>query len=117
MVNAAARGWRWCVRLVVWMALVVGTPLTANAHPSDFQTLTIDLLFGADGLEAIDAAVVQSSGPSYEPFPSSELRQRVAEDVLNAMGLAELPLSIDSELSARYHEVGWPDPLRLVHLW
>lgn len=107
MRNASARRWRWCVSVVVWVALLVGVPLTASAHPSDFQTLTIDLIFGADGLETIDAAVVESSGPSYGPFPSSEWRQRVAEDVLDAMGLSGFPLSIDSELSERYHEVGF----------
>jgi hypothetical protein len=82
-------------------------PLPARAHPSDFRTLTIDLIFGQDGLEAIDAAVVESSGPGYEPFPSLELRQAVAEDVLAALDLSDAAASIDAAMSERYHQVGF----------
>jgi len=82
-------------------------PLPAGAHPSDFRTLTIDLIFGEDGLEAIDAAVVESTGPSYQPFPRTELRRRVAEEVLAALALSDSSASIDVEISERYHEVGF----------
>lgn len=92
------------------MCVIVGltvAPLSASAHPSDFSTLTIDLIFGQDGLEAIDAAVVESSGPSYEPFPSVELRQAVAEEVLAALDLSDAAASIDAAMSERYHQVGF----------
>lgn len=79
----------------------------ASAHPSDFRTLTIDLIFGAQGLETIDAAVVEAVGPSYAPFPSVELRQTVAEGVLQVLGLADFDATIDAELSLLYHEVGF----------
>jgi hypothetical protein len=79
----------------------------ASAHPSDFRTLTVDLLFGPQGLEAIDAAVVEAKGPSYEPFPSVEYRQMVAASVLGALGLAESEAELDVELSERYHQVGF----------
>jgi len=88
-------------------AFVTVLPLRAWSHPSDFQTLTIDLLFGGEGLEAIDAAVVESSGPTWEPFPSVELRDRVARDVLAALDLSGSAASIDSEMSERYHQVGF----------
>lgn len=80
--------WRsFLVSLWVTVGVIVA-PLPASAHPSDFRTLTIDLIFGQTGLEVIDAAVVESSGPSYEPFPSVELRQAVAEEVLAALDLS-----------------------------
>ena len=67
---------RWCRRLFavtsafVLLGMVTGD--TALAHPSDFDTLTIDLIFGADGLDTIDVAVVESTGSGYDPFPSVE---------------------------------------------
>lgn len=67
----------------------------------------MDLVFGPEGLEAIDAAVVESSGPGYEPFPSVELRHEVAEKVLAALDIAHSSASIDAEMSERYHEVGF----------
>jgi hypothetical protein len=79
----------------------------ATAHPSDFSTLTLDLLIGPDGLKAIDAAVVESAGPSYAPFPTSELRQAVATDVLEALHVPLDQVDIDAETSERYHEVGF----------
>lgn len=82
-------------------------PAPATAHPSDFATLTLDLLVGADGLEAIDAAVVESAGPSYAPFPTSELRHAVAADVLEALHVPLDQVDIDAERSERYHEVGF----------
>lgn len=98
---------RHCASFLVVVASLVVAPLTASAHPSDFRTLTIDLLFGADGLEAIEAAVVESSGPSYEPSPSVELRQAVAEEVVAALGIPNSAASIDAEMSERYHQVGF----------
>lgn len=82
-------------------------PFPARAHPSDFRTLTLDLIFGPEGLEAVDAPVVEATGPSYEPFPSQELRREVAEKALAALGVSDSPASIDAELSERYHEVGF----------
>lgn len=96
------------------IAFVVVLPLRVLSHPSDFETLTIDLLFGSGGLHAIDAAVVESSGPSYEPGPSVELREAVAHQVLEALDLSEIPTEIELENSERYHWVGFtirfPDP-------
>jgi hypothetical protein len=79
----------------------------ATAHPSDFATLTLDLLVGPDGLEAIDAAVVESAGPSYQPFPTIELKHAVATDVLEALHVPPDQVDIDAETSERYHEVGF----------
>jgi hypothetical protein len=89
------------------LGVVVLEPPTANAHPSDFRTLTIDLIFESEGLVTIDAAVVESFGPGYEPFPSVDLRQQVAEDVTAALGLEGAAASINPELSKRYHEAGF----------
>lgn len=89
------------------MALSLLAPLPVRAHPSDFRTLTLDLIFGPEGLKAVDAAVVEATGPSYEPFPSQELRREIAVEVLAALGVADSPASIDAELSERYHEVGF----------
>jgi hypothetical protein len=79
----------------------------ATAHPSDFATLTLDLLIGPDGVEAIDAAVVESAGPIYQPFPTSELKLAVATDVLEALHVPLDQVDIDAETSERYHEVGF----------
>lgn len=98
---------RLSVLLLCAMALSLLAPLPVRAHPSDFRTLTLDLIFGPEGLKAVDGAVVEATGPSYEPFPSQELRREVALDVLVALGVADSPASIDAELSERYHEVGF----------
>ncbi|MGH9894953.1 MAG: hypothetical protein ACREA0_23820, partial [bacterium] len=99
--------WRFFLALLFVIIGITVAPPSASAHPSDFRTLTIDFIFGQDGLEAIDAAVVESSGPSYEPFPSVELRQAVAEEVLAALDLSDAAASIDAEMSERYHQVGF----------
>jgi hypothetical protein len=88
------------------LGLLASAP-PATAHPSDFATLTLDLLVGPDGLEAIDAAVVESTGPGYEPFPTSESKQAVATDVLEALHVPLDQVDIDAETSERYHEVGF----------
>lgn len=70
------RWWRerWSLGRAVALVLLIG-PLcvfaveVASAHPSDLRTLTVELLFGSQGLEVIDAALV---GQSYEPFPSCQ---------------------------------------------
>jgi hypothetical protein len=85
----------------------VALALPATAHPSDFETLTLDLLVGPRGLEVLDAAVVESKGPGYEPFPTSDFKRDVAVDVLDALHLALGGVSIDAEMSERYHEVGF----------
>ena len=99
--------WRFSLIALCAMTVLGAFPLPAAAHPSDFRTLTLDLIFGPDGLVAVDAAVVEAVGPSYAPFPSAELRQAVAEQVLAALDLATSQASIDAELSERYHEVGF----------
>ena len=91
----------------VLSAVLVMLPVSALAHPSDFETLTLDVLIGPEGLEAIDAAVVESSGPSYEPGPTVELREGVAREVLDALDLVTSPVDIDLENSERYHWVGF----------
>ena len=54
--------------MAVGMAILFGGQLRAIAHPSDFETLTVDLLMGADGFDAIDGAVVETF-LTYEPLP------------------------------------------------
>jgi hypothetical protein len=80
---------------------------TALAHRSDFDTLTIDLIFDSDGLAVIDGALVESAGPGYEPFPSAELRHEVAERILAALDLPVAAAVIKAASSDRYHEVGF----------
>jgi hypothetical protein len=94
---------------ITGLAVLAVLPIAsvASAHPSDFRTLTIDLIFGGQGLETIDAAVVETAGPSYQPFPSVELRQAVALSVLQALGLADFDATIDPEVSQLYHGVGF----------
>jgi hypothetical protein len=94
------------------VAILAGTvsvafPLGASGHASDFETLTLDFLFGPKGLEAVDAAVVESKGPGYEPFPASEFKRDIALDVLQSLQVALRTVDIDVEMSERYHEVGF----------
>ena len=99
---------KWTVSVSVFALLFsVLIASVASAHASDFRTLTIDLLIGSQGLEAIDAAVVEAEGPSYGPFPSVEYREMAAVNVLDALGLDGDAVHIDAELSERYHEVGF----------
>jgi hypothetical protein len=97
--------------IIVGVALsplgLLGSAHPASAHPSDFATLTLDLLVGPRGLEVIDAAVVRSAGPTYDPFPDSELKHAVATDVLEALRVPLDGVDIDAEMSERYHEVGF----------
>jgi hypothetical protein len=85
--------------------LVAASP--ATAHPSDFDTLTLDLLVGPRGLEVIDAALVASKGPGYEPFPSSQVKREVAMAVVAALDVEPDAVAVDAEMSERYHEVGF----------
>lgn len=110
MLSSTRKGiWPWRAVTITAFSLLalLLVASVANGQPSDFRTLTIDLIFGPQGLEMIDAAVVEADGPSYQPFPSVEQRQIVAESVLQALGLADADMVIDAELSDRYHEVGF----------
>lgn len=91
--------------LMVVLSLLIPRPL--SAHPSASDTLTIDLLVGSDGLAAIDAAVVESEGPTYRPFPTTEQKRDVAIDVVDAFGLTDDDVNLDPEMSERYHQVGF----------
>lgn len=88
-------------------AALSSTVRPAWGHPSDFSTLTLDLLFGSDGLETIDAAVVSVAGPSYEPLPSEDRRRALALQVLDALGIPLAGAVVDASNSDRYHEVGF----------
>lgn len=92
------------VMVVILLALSTST---ATAHPSDFRTLTVDLLIGPEGLELIDGAAIQAEGPGYEPFPTGAQRAAVAAEVLEALGLTSVDVQIDPEMSELYHEVGF----------
>ena len=85
--------------------VIAGSPESVAAHPSDFETLTVDLLLGARGLEVIDAAVV--AGPEYEPFPTPEQRRSIAEQIVAAIGISQDLTRVDAGMSDRYHEVGF----------
>lgn len=91
----------------ILLLLSVAVALPAEAHPSEFDTLTLDLLIGVEGLRWVDAAVVESAGPGYEPFPSPEKRHDVAVGVFEALEMPLEQVEIDADASARYHEVGF----------
>lgn len=78
----------------------------AAAHPSDFDTLTVDLLVGSRGLWAIDAAVVVSDQPPYETV-ETDVRADVARQVLAALQAPTESAEINAEDSERYHWVGF----------
>jgi hypothetical protein len=86
-------------------SLIVGFAAVASAHPSDPETLTVDLLLGPEGLEVIDVAVV--AGVDYEPFPTVEQRRAIADQIMAALGIDEATTNVDSEMGERYHEVGF----------
>jgi hypothetical protein len=90
--------------------VVVASSTSAQAHPSDFETLTIDLLLGTGGVEIVEAAVV--AGTDYEPFPSVEQRRAIAQNVLVALGIPSETAAIDAMASERYHEVGFAITLK-----
>ncbi len=77
----------------------------AAAHPSDFETLTIDLLVGPDGLEAVDVAANQST--SYQPFASTQEKRLLAAEVLKALAVDVDEVDIELEMSDRYHDAGF----------
>jgi hypothetical protein len=58
-------------------------------------------------VEGIDAAVVKSVGPSYEPFPTTEAKQIVAREVIDALELDRTRIEIDLSNGVRYHQVGF----------
>ena len=89
--------------LAIATAVAVAVAAPVGAHPSDFNTLTIDLLISDESI-VIDAAMVQAT---YEPFPTTEEKQIVAVGVLDALGLAGANVDIDADLSDRYHDVGF----------
>lgn len=93
------------VGLVALLALMELSAAPAQAHPSDFATLTLDFLVGPSGLEAVDAAVVASTGTPYETF-APEVRHDVALLVLQQLGVDPDAVSIELE-SERYHWVGF----------
>ena len=100
-------GARTCGAIIVAVVLLLVPARPAVAHPSDFDTLTLDLLIGPDGLAAVDAAVVQGSGPGYEPFPSVALKRDVADQVLQVLQIPTSGVEINAQASPRYHEVGF----------
>jgi hypothetical protein len=101
----------WARRLFVVLAVAVFaamSPVTgAWAHPSDFESLTLDFLLGPRGLETIDAALVSVPGPGYLPFPSESARRDVATEVVHALGISPRDVVIDAAGAERYHEVGF----------
>jgi hypothetical protein len=91
--------------VVAAAALCVGAHAPrAHAHPSDLETLTIDLLLDRGGLVLIDAA---ANHASYQEAPSPEQRVTLAFAVLDALGVPRDSVEVDSENSLLYHEVGF----------
>jgi hypothetical protein len=101
-----ARG-RWLVTLLGVCGFLAFDATPASAHPSDFDTLTIDLLLTPRGVEVIDAALVAAPGPSYLPLPSEDDRRNVAGAILDTLGIKPSRASIDAARSERYHENGF----------
>ena len=99
-------GVRTCSVAGVAVVLLVMLARPAAAHPSDFDTLTLDLLLGADGLVATEAAVVPTSD-GYEPFATPALKREIAVGVLQALDIATSDAEVEADSSPRYHEVGF----------
>jgi hypothetical protein len=99
--------WTAGAAAVVAVCSVWAFAARADAHPSDFRTLTVDLVVGDRGLELIDAAVVPAAGPNYDPFPTVASRSAVASRVLESLALPASGVVVDVENSERYHEVGF----------
>lgn len=78
----------------------------AAAHSSDFDTLTVDLLVGSRGLEAIDAAVVVSDSTPYETVEPA-VRADIARQLLALLDVPAGRADIDAQDSERYHWVGF----------
>ncbi len=76
----------------------------AAAHPSDFDTLTVDLLLDRGGLVLVDAA---ANHATYQEAPSPEQRATLASAVLDALGVPRASVEIDPATSLLYHEVGF----------
>ena len=100
------------LRPVVIVGVLVAALITtgvgeAAAHPADFDTLTLDFIVNARGLERVEGAVVESDGPGYEPFPSVTLKEEVVAHVLRAMAIERSKVSVDAAESELYHEVGF----------
>lgn len=97
-----------CVSLAsVVLFLAFYAPSPAAGHPSDFGTLTVDVLITGDRIRGIDAAVVPVAGPSYEPFVPVERKRSIAIEILGALEIPADAATIQAEMSDRYHEVGF----------
>lgn len=96
-------------KVVVSLGVValLGCAAPAQAHPSDFRTMTVDVVLASRGIEVIDVAVVPVAGPSYEPFVTDEEKEGVALELLAALDILATEVLLDVDQSDRYHEVGF----------
>jgi hypothetical protein len=84
----------------------------ARAHPSDLETLTLDLLLDRGGVVVVDAAANRAS---YDDRPSPATRRAIAQEVLDALGVARGTVEVDPTNSLLYHEVGFTAWLHTPH--
>jgi hypothetical protein len=90
---------------MVGSSAAAAADVAAEAHPSNYETLTLDFLIGGDGLKWIDVAVVP--GTSYEPFATVEAKSDIARRILATLNVPVDDVSINPMLSALYHEAGF----------
>ena len=95
---------RLSVLLVATLASALLPAARVAAHPSDLNTLTLDLILDRGGLVLIDAA---ANHATYEDAPSTEQREAIAGDVLDTLGVPRDTAEVDSSRSLLYHEVGF----------
>jgi hypothetical protein len=97
---------RWPIGWVM-VAIVVGVPVLgtrADGHPSDLNTLTLDLILDRGGVSLIDAA---ANHATYDDVPTAAQRGDIATAVLDALGVSRDSTEVDATSSLLYHEVGF----------
>lgn len=109
VVGAGVHSPRPLALVLAALLAVALAPAVAGAHPSDLDTLTLDLILDHNGLVLIDGA---ANHATYQEAPPEEQRASVAVAVLDALGIPRETADVDATKSLIYHEVGFTVLLR-----